>query len=170
MGGQPHRSLPKKRSRTCKDSGFAEQNSSEDMAPISERWVAKLKLLLLLPFFFFNFLKNESNLRWTAKGKWTAYYSAATFSRKVQGEQQEYWFPFSLWHIYWSRLQYWKTANPMICYLYHGPTGLQSVCVPLPNIVISNWSFSTKTYDTKVNLALRKSPSCMAHQPAAKYF
>lgn len=22
--------------------------------------------------FFFNFLKNESNLRWTAKGKWTA--------------------------------------------------------------------------------------------------
>ena len=25
--------------------------------------------------FFFNFLKNESNLRWTAKGKWTAYYS-----------------------------------------------------------------------------------------------
>ena len=96
MGGQPHRSLPKKRSRTCKDSGFAEQNSSEDMAPISERWVAKLKLLLLLPFFFFNFLKNESsNLRWTA--------AAARPERKVdirtaeqllvkvlQGEQQEY--------------------------------------------------------------------------------
>ena len=79
MGGQPHRSLPKKRSRTCKDSGFAEQNSSEDMAPISERWVAKLKLLLLLPFFFFNFLKNESsNLRWTA---------AAAAAREESGHQ-----------------------------------------------------------------------------------
>ena len=135
MGGQPHRSLPKKRSRTCKDSGFAEQNSSEDMAPISERDGSR-------SWSFFFFSPSSSSTFWrTRAATWDGQQQQQRPERKVdirtaeqllvkvlQGEQQEYWFPFSLWHIYWSRLQYWKTANPMICYLYHGPTGLQCVC------------------------------------------
>ena len=71
-------------------------NFREDMAPISAAIVLQergdgSKKKKGRRSFFFNFLKNESNLRWTAKGKWTAAdYSAATFSREVQGEQQEY--------------------------------------------------------------------------------
>ena len=78
MGGQPHRSLPKKshmqRFGFRRRSEELSSNFREDMAPISAAIVLQ-ETKLLLPFFFFNFLKNESNLRWTAKGKWTAYYS-----------------------------------------------------------------------------------------------
>ena len=80
MGGQPHRSLPKK--SHMQRFGFRRRRSEElssnfreDMAPISAAIVLQEKKKKLPPFFFFNFLKNESNLRWTAKGKWTAYYS-----------------------------------------------------------------------------------------------
>ena len=87
-----------------------------------------------------SFPPSSSSTFWRTRATWdgqlkeSGQHTTATFSRKVQGEQQEYWFPFSLWHKYWSRLHYWKTANPMICYLYHGPTGLQSVCVYLCQI------------------------------------
>ena len=85
MGGQPHRSLPKK--SHMQRFGFRRRRSEElssnfreDMAPISAAIVLQergdgSKKKKGRRSFFFNFLKNESNLRWTAKGKWTAYYS-----------------------------------------------------------------------------------------------
>ena len=89
---------------------------------------------------------------WDGQLKESGQHTTATFSRKVQGEQQEYWFPFSLWHKYWSRLHYWKTANPMICFC--------TIRVPLPNIVISNWSLLVPKLTT-LKLTYRSTKSLM---------
>ena len=123
-------------------------NFREDMAPISAAIVLQEKKKL--PPFFSSSTFWRTRATWDGQLKESGQHTTATFSREVQGEQQEYWFPFSLWHKYWSRLHYWKTANPMICFC--------TVCTSAKYRHFQLKSTGTKTYDTKVNLAFNKVP------------